>query len=177
MSRRAEQVDLVVPVTDRDHQRGSPDAPVTLVEYGDYQCPYCGKAYPIIQEVRKRMGKDLLFVFRNFPLSQIHANAEHAAEAAEAAAAQDQFWAMHDRLYERQFALEDDNLLEYAADLGLDVPRFAADMEAGTYRDRVRDDFRGGVRSGVNGTPTFYINGVRHDGSWDLPGLLSALER
>src|SRR3954465_1195043 len=147
MSRRAEQVDLVIPVTERDHQRGSPDAPVTLVEYGDYQCPQCGKAHPIIQEVRKRMGDGLLFVFRNFPLTQIHPNAEHAAEAAEAAAAQDRFWQMHDRLDQRQFAREDDNLLEYAADLGLDVKRFAADLEAGTWRDRVRDDFRGGVRS------------------------------
>src|SRR5205085_11175872 len=100
----------------------------------------------------------------------------HAAELAEAAAAQDRFWPMHDLLYERQVALEDDNLLEYATQLRLDVERIAAELEEGTYRDRVRDDFRGGVRSGVNGTPTFYINGMRHDGSWDLDTLLKALQ-
>ena len=176
MSRRGEKVDLAIPVSEHDHMRGPMDAPVTLVEYGDYQCPYCGKAHPIIEEIRRRMGDDLLFVFRNFPLTQIHPNAEHAAEAAEAAGAQDHFWEMHDLLYERQFALDDENLLEYAAELELDVPRLVAELEQGTYRDRVRDDFRGGVRSGVNGTPTFYINGLRHDGSWELEALLSALQ-
>src|SRR5437899_2681683 len=152
MSRRKDRVALTPPVSTRDHSAGPDGAPITLVEYGDYQCPHCGRAYPIVKELRRRLGKKLWFVFRNFPLANIHPNAEHAAEAAEAAAVQDRFWPMHDRLFERQFALDDEYLVEYAAELGLDADRLAAELEAGTHRDRVRDDFMSGVRSGVNGT-------------------------
>ena len=160
----------------RDHVKGSAQAPITLVEYGDFQCPYCREAYPIVKQIQERLGARLRFVFRNFPLTRIHQNAQHAAEAAEAAAAQGAFWQMHDRLFERQFALDDDNLLEYARDLGLDADRLGGELMAGTHRNHVRDDFLGGVKSGVNGTPTFFINGVRHEGSYDVQTLLTALE-
>jgi protein-disulfide isomerase len=177
VSRRGERVSLSPPVGPEDHSAGPDDAPITLVEYGDYQCPHCGRAYPIVKELQKRLGKRLRFVFRNFPLTQIHPNAQHAAEAAEAAAAQDRFWPMHDRIFERQFALDDEYLLEYAAELGLDATRVADELAAGTHGAKVRDDFRSGVRSGVNGTPTFFINGVRHEDGFDLETLLAALEQ
>lgn len=167
---------LTVPVGTRDHVTGPKDAPITLVEYGDFQCPYCREAYPIVKQVQEQLGARLRFAFRNFPLTRIHPHAEHAAEAAEAAAAQGAFWQMHDRLFERQFALEDENLVEYAAELGLDADRLAGELAAGTHRDRVRDDFMSGVKSGVNGTPTFYINGVRHENGYDLASLLAAME-
>jgi len=141
---------LVLPVTeDRDHIQGPAGAPATLVEYGDYECPYCGMAYPIVKSIQRRLGSHLRFVFRNFPLTRIHPDAEHAAEAAESAAAQGAFWPMHDRLFERQFALDDDRLVEYAADLGLDADRLRGELDAGTHAARVRDDFMSGVKSGV----------------------------
>src|SRR6266496_862703 len=139
---------LNLPVNDHDHVQGPKTAPVNLVEYGDYECPYTGQAYPIVKEIQKRLGDKLLFVFRNFPLKEIHPHAEHAAEAAEAAGAQGKFWEMHDRLFERQFALEDSSMLEYAADLGLDVGQVAGELAQGTYESRVREDFRSGVSSG-----------------------------
>ena len=178
MSKRREgAAALVVPVGADDHAQGPANAPVTLVEYGDFECPHCGRAYPIVKAVQRRLGKRLRFVFREFPLTEIHPHAEHAAEAAESAAAQGKFWEMHDRLFERQFALEDEHLLEYARDLGLDALRVARDLAAHTYKPQVRDDFMGGVRSGVNGTPTFFVNGVRHDEAWDENTLVAALER
>jgi len=134
------------------------------------------RGVPHRQAGQEQLGDRLRFAFRNFPLTRIHQNAQHAAEAAEAAAAQGAFWQMHDRLFERQFALEDENLLEYARELGLNADRLAGELAAGTHRDHVRDDFMSGVKSGVNGTPTFYINGVRHDGDYDLASLLAALE-
>jgi protein-disulfide isomerase len=167
---------LTPPVSPDDHRAGSEDAPVTLVEFGDYECPHCGAAHPVVQEIRRILGPNLRFVFRNFPLRQVHPHAESAAEAAEAAGAQDDFWGMHDLLFENQDALEDSDLLRYAAALNLDVERFATELAAGLYADRVRRDFRSGVKSGVNGTPTFFINGVRHDASWDLPTLLAAVK-
>jgi protein-disulfide isomerase len=176
MSRRENRAQLTPPVGPRDHAAGPKDAPVTLVEYGDFQCPHCGRAYPIVKEVQRALGAKLRFVFRNFPLTQIHPEAEHAAEAAEAASAQGAFWQMHDRLFERQFALDDDHLVEYAAELGLDADRIRGELEAGTHTPHVRDDFMSGVKSGVNGTPTFFINGVRYDGSWDRDPLLAALQ-
>ncbi len=166
---------LVTPVSARDHIQGPATAAVTLLEYGDYECPFCGQAYPIVKEVQRQLGDALRFVFRNFPLSEMHPHAEHAAEVAEAAAAQGRFWEMHDYLYEHQRALDDAHLLEYAAHLGLDVPRFEREMAEHRYAKRVREDFLSGVRSGVNGTPTFYITGVRHNGSYDLESLLEAL--
>ncbi len=176
MSRRDDRAQLTPPVTPHDHAAGPANAPLTLVEYGDYQCPHCERAYPIVKDVQRTLGSQLRFVFRNFPLTRIHPEAEHAAEAAEAAAAQGAFWPMHDRLFERQFALDDDRLVEYAADLGLDADRLRGELEAGTHAARVRDDFMSGVKSGVNGTPTFFINGVRYDGSWDRESLLEALQ-
>ncbi len=163
-------------VSERDHVQGPAGAKLTLVEYGDYECPHCGRAYPIVKAVQKRLGTQLRFVFRNFPLSNAHPNAEAAAEAAEAAAAQEKFWEMHDLLFEHQDALERQDLLRYAADLGLDVKRFASELAGGVHRSRVQEDFRSGVRSGGNGTPTFFINGARFDGAWDEAGLLAALE-
>jgi len=149
---------------------------VTLVEYGDYQCPYCGQAYPIVKEIQQSLGQKLRFVFRNFPISTSHPHAQHAAEAAEAAAAQGKFWEMHDHLYENQHALDDQHLIRYAADLGLNAERFHSDFTGHVYAARVREEFMGGVRSGVNGTPTFFINGNRHDDSFDFDTLLAALE-
>ena len=167
---------LAVPVNERDHAQGPADAPLTLVEYGDYECPYCGRAYPVVKEIQKRLGERLRFVFRNFPLNTIHEHAGVAAQAAEAAAAQGKFWEMHDILYENQEDLADKDLREYALKAGLEIYRFDADLSGEKYAKRVRDDFRGGVRSGVNGTPTFFINGVRYNGDLALDSLLLALE-
>lgn len=157
---------LTPPVDESDHRRGPQDAPVTLVEYGDYECPSCLMAYPIIKEVQEQMGDRLQFVFRNFPLKEAHPHAAHAAEIAEAAADQGKFWEMHDILYENQEALDDESLLEYAEAIGLDVERVMRALEGREYARRVREDFRSGVKSGVNGTPTFFINGERYDGVW-----------
>jgi protein-disulfide isomerase len=169
---------LAVPVDeDRDHIQGPADASVTLVEYGDYECPYCGAAYPIVKELQARMGDRLRFVFRNFPITTSHPHAEQAAEAAEAAAAQGRFWEMHDLLYENQRLLRDQDLRAYAEQLGVDVERFDKDLAEHVHAPRVREDFMSGVRSGVNGTPSFYVNGTRHDDSYDLDTLLAALER
>jgi protein-disulfide isomerase len=150
---------------------------VTLVEYGDYECPYCGAAYSIIKDIQAQMGDRLRFVFRNFPISTSHPHAEHAAEAAEAASAQSRFWRMHDLLYENQERLGDQDLHTYAERLGLDLERFDHELAEHVHAARVHDDFLSGVRSGVNGTPTFYINGARHDDSFDTATLLTALQR
>ena len=167
---------LTVPVDeDRDHIQGASDAAVTLLEYGDYECPYCGAAYPVIKQVQETMGDRLRFVFRNFPITTAHPHAAQAAEAAEAAAAQGRFWPMHDLLYENQQHLEMDDLVGYAGRLSLDVARFQSELADHTYADRVHDDFMSGVRSGVNGTPTFYIDGVRYEGAYDADSLVQAL--
>jgi protein-disulfide isomerase len=167
---------LKPPVGANDHVQGAANAPVTLVEYGDYECPYCGEAYPVVKALQERLGDQMRFVFRNFPLSQAHPHAEHAAGAAEAAGAQGKFWEMHDLLYENQDALEDEDLVRYAKALHVDAARFIKEMEAHHYAERVRADFGSGVKSGVNGTPTFFINGVRHDGPFDLASLTAAIE-
>lgn len=167
---------LKPPVGAHDHVDGPSAAPATIVEYGDYECPYCGEAYPVVKALQKRLGEQLRFVFRNFPLNEAHPHAENAAEAAEAAGAQGKFWEMHDLLYENQDALAAEDLVQYAGALGLDVPRFVKEMREHRYTERVREDFRSGVRSGVNGTPTFFINGVRHDGPFDLRSLMAAIE-
>jgi protein-disulfide isomerase len=167
---------LTVPVSERDHIRGSVTAPLTLLEYGDFECPYCGAAHPILEEVRALLGPRSRFVYRHFPLTNVHPHAESAAEAAEAAGAQGRFWEMHDRLFEHQDALEDEDLVGHADALGLDVERFVEELADGVHAPRVRQDFLSGVRSGVNGTPSFYINGVRYNGQYDLASLLAALE-
>jgi protein-disulfide isomerase len=170
-----EIVKLTLPVSLRDHIQGKDTSPLTLLEYGDYECPYCGQAYPIIKQVQKHFGPKLRFVFRNFPVSQIHPHAQHAAEAAECAATQNKFWEMHDYLYEHQQALDDKHLEKYASELALDLARFKNDMSMHVHAARVREDFLSGVRSGVNGTPTFYIDNTRYNGSWDLETLLETL--
>src|SRR3981081_905596 len=176
MSTNDEIARLSLAVGERDHIQGPVDAAVTLVEYGDYECPHCGRAYPIVKAIQQRMGPRLRFVYRNFPLRESHPHAQQAAEAAEAAGAPGKFWEMHDRLFERQFALDGEDLIEYAGDLGINVAGVAEELGGGVYEPRVREDFRSGVTSGVNGTPTFFINGARHDDSWELEPLLATLE-
>jgi protein-disulfide isomerase len=171
----SKQPHLTLPVSKRDHIQGPSSAPVTLVEYGDYQCPHCLQAYPIMIDIQEHLGDRMRLVFRNFPLTTMHPNAEHAAEAAEAAGAQGRFWEMHDYLFEHQNHLDDAALLRYAGELGLDVKRFERDLREHAFVARVREDFQSGIRSGVNGTPTFFINGVRHDGAWDLGTLTAAI--
>ena len=158
---------FTLPVANRDHIQGSIDAPIMLLEYGDYECPYCGAAYPIIKAIQERLDKRLCFAFRNFPLVNSHPHAQHAAEAAEAAGAQGKFWEMHDILFENQEALDDEDIVQHATTLGLDGGRVIGEVLAGTHTPRVREDFRAGARGGVNGTPTLFINGVRHEGGPD----------
>jgi protein-disulfide isomerase len=150
---------------------------MVLVEYGDYQCPYCGAAYPIVKRVQNELGSSLRFVFRNFPLTNIHEHAQWAAEVAEASAAQGMFWEMHDYLYENQSSLGDEAFFaKFGAKLGLDMTRLNREVAQHLYSARVREDFMSGIRSGVNGTPTFFVNGVRYDGYPGFGPLLSALK-
>ncbi len=168
-------IPLTLPDPDRDHIYGSADGSIRLLEYGDYECPFCAEAQPIIKKIQRRLGDDLLFAFRHFPLTNIHPHSKHAAEAAEAAAAQGSFWGMHDVLFENQDALEDEYLAAYAAELGLDETRLIREVTSSIYAQRIREDFKSGMRGGVNGTPTFFINGERYDGARDLKHLLDAL--
>lgn len=171
------KAELILPVSSkRDHCYGPNEAPVTLLEYGDYECPYCGRAYTIIKGIQDYFENELRFAFRHFPLTQVHPHAQHAAESAEAAGAQGMFWEMHDMLYENQAALDDPSLREYALALELDMDRFDTEIMTHAHANRVREDFRSGVMSGVNGTPTFYLNGIRYDGSWDGDSLRIAIE-
>ncbi len=167
------RISLTLPDPERDHFQGSADAPIKLLEYGDYECPFCGDAHAVVQQIQRRLGDDLLFAFRNFPLANIHPHAEHAAEAAEAAAAQGNFWSMHNLLFKNQSALEDEDLAAYAGELRLDANGLIREVIASVYAPRIREDFKSGVRGGVNGTPTFFINGERYDG--DLGQMLSVL--
>ena len=168
---------LKVPVGDRDHILGPADAPLTLLEYGDFECPHCGRAHPIVASVLGQMGSSVRFVYRHFPLTQIHPHAEAAAEMAEIAGERGRFWAMHDLLFENQRALDDEDLVDYASRLGIEPDFAASALASRSYAGRVQEDFMSGVRSGVNGTPTFFINGIRYDGDWDEPTLLDALQR
>ena len=167
---------LTQPVSVRDHAEGPADAPLTLVEYGDYQCPYCGAAYPVVKHLQKTLRKKLRFVFRNFPLTQLHPYANIAAKAAEAAALQGKFWEMHDLIFEQQTFLEPDIIPLWAERIGLDLKKFGNDSEEDIVEKRIQEDRQSGIRSGVNGTPTFFINGTRYDGSPDYDSLLAALE-
>ena len=167
---------LSPPVGEGDHAQGPADAPVTLVEYGDFECPHCGRAHPILKRVQRRLGDRLRLVFRHFPLGEIHPHAVHAAEAAEAAGAEGKFWEMHDVIFEHQAALDDRSLVRHAESLGVDGARVARALETSEFEERVRADFMSGVRSGVNGTPTFFINGQRFDGAWGEEELVAALE-
>ena len=167
---------LKVPVGPGDHAQGPADAPVTLVEYGDYECPHCGHAYPIVKALQKKLGKQLRFVFRNFPLREIHPNAEAAAETAEFAATHGKFWDMHDLIFENQNSISEQMLEELAHRLTLDRQALRDALMSGTFAERVRGDFSIGGRSGVNGTPTFFINSRRHDGDFELETLLQAIQ-
>jgi protein-disulfide isomerase len=168
---------LSLPVRKLDHIRGPHDAPVTLLEYGDLECPYCGQAHFVLDALQEELGSLFRLVFRHFPLTSIHPHAEEAALAAEAAGAQGRFWEMHDVLFENQRALEDENLVEYAQALDLDLSEFGDAMRTGKELPRIKEDFLSGVRSGVNGTPTFFINGERHDGSFEYPVLYAAIKQ
>jgi protein-disulfide isomerase len=167
---------LTLPVGPRDHAQGPATAAVTLVEYGDYECPYCGRAYPIVKALQKHMGDAMRFVFRNFPLTEIHPHAGLAAQAAEAAGERGKFWEMHDLLFENQKALDLAHLASYANRLEIDPVALGEALQRGVFEARVQEDFLSGVRSGVNGTPTFFINGARYDGIWELPHLTAAVE-
>lgn len=164
---------LTVPIKERDHLRGSPDAPVVLVEYGDFECPYCAAAYRVVKKLET--CRTLAVVFRHFPLVNVHPRAELAAEAAEAAGAQGRFWRMHDVLFEHQDALAPADLMKYAAALRLDGKRFARDLSGHVFLPKIRDDMKGGLQSGVQGTPTFFINGVLHQGGHDEASLLASI--
>jgi len=174
MSSGIRKARLTVPAVGRDHLQGPTDAPITLLEYGDYECPYCGEAHPIVKAVQDRLGNRLCFAFRHFPL-MMHPHAEHAAEAAEAAAAQGKFWQMHNLLFENQDALEDEELAEYATTLRLDAKRLIGEVQNRAHEDRIREDLKTGRRIGVNGTPTFFVNGVPYDGEAEVKALLAAL--
>jgi protein-disulfide isomerase len=167
---------LKIPVSTEDHSQGPDKAPLVLVKYGDYQCPYCGKAYPIVKRLQKALGDKLKFVFRNFPLSEMHPDALNAAKVAEAAALKGKFWEMHDLLYENQDQLDGESLVRYAESLKLDVEDLNEAAGGASVEKRIEADFEGGVRSGVNGTPTFFVNGVRYDGNWQYGPFLSALK-
>jgi formate-nitrite transporter family protein len=169
---------LTLPIGSRDHVEGPAEATLVLVEYGDYECPYCGAAYPIVKKVQKRLGSRLRFVFRNFPLTNMHPYAQQAAETAEAAAAQGKFWEMHDFLYENQTSLGDPAvLLRHARKLQLDAAQLEREVAGHVYLPRIEEDYRSGIRSGVNGTPTFFVNSVRYDGYLEFEPLVAALER
>ena len=176
VTKKGESVKLMLPVSERDHIQGLMSAPVTLIEYGDYECPYCAQAYLITKEIQERMGSKLRFVFRNFPLTKIRPHAYKAALAAETAAAQNKFWEMYDYLFKHGQVLTDDTLKETAAKLGLEVDRFNREFHDGTYSSHVDEDIRSGNDSGVSRTPTFFINEDRYDGLWDLDSILSALD-
>jgi protein-disulfide isomerase len=158
---------LKIPVNINDHSLGNPKASITLVEYGDYQCPNCGIAYPFIKRLMKQFYGEIRFVFRNFPLKEIHQFAMIGALAAEAAALQNQFWEMHDIIYENQKDLDENSLLHYAEILNLDLQKFTSDCQNHDLLLKIEKDFEGGVRSGVNGTPTFFINGNRLNSYYD----------
>ncbi|MGH7653302.1 MAG: DsbA family protein [Gemmatimonadaceae bacterium] len=172
------------PVSEKDHSSGPLDAPITLVEYGDFQCPHCFRAHPVVMAIQKQLGARLRFVFRNFPMTEMHPEALHAAEAAESVAVQagpDAYWKMHHAIFQHQQdsidALDDVNLSRYAKSAGADPKVVRRDLDEEKYASKVKADFMSGARSGVNGTPTFFINGVRFDGDWsNVSGFVSALQ-
>lgn len=166
---------LTPPVDASDHAIGPDSAPVTLVEFGDFECPHCGRAYPIVKDIKAALGDRVRVVYRHFPMTNMHEHAQLAAEAAEAAGVQEGFWEMHDQLFEHQDWLEPADLVSYASDLGLETERFERALDERTYQNDVREDFLSGVQSGVNGTPTFFIDGARYDGELNRDTLLDTL--
>ncbi|MDX2214317.1 MAG: DsbA family protein [Oculatellaceae cyanobacterium bins.114] len=166
---------LILPVSSRDHFQGISTAKITLVEYGDYQCPDCRIAQHIITSIQQQLGDQMRFVFRHFPQSQMHPEAEHAAEAAEAAGSQNKFWEMHTHLLEHQAQLADSNLVEYAIALYLDVNQFLQEMTNDSHVARVQADIESGIQSGVIKTPTFFINDLKYNDGWGLETLFEAV--
>ena len=167
---------LALPVSERDHSQGPATAAVTLVQYGDYECPYTRRSTWVVQAIQQELGDQLRFIYRNFPLTEIHPHALHAALAAEATAAQDKFWEMHDYIFHHQHTLEDVDLAEFAEAVGLDLQQYTRDLAERRTLARIEEDVKGGERSGVQGTPTFFINGVMYRGSWEHDALLAALQ-
>ena len=167
---------LTPPLSAEDHCDGPSGAELELVMYGDFQCPYCTAAYPIVTRIRDQLAGRLMFAFRHFPLREVHPDAQRAAEAAEAATAQGAFWEMHDRLYESRGLLARDHVIGYAAELGLDAERFAAELDSSVHAPRVQRDLDSGIASGVTGTPGFFVGGRLHAGSFDAASLIAALE-
>lgn len=159
-------------VSEKDHIQGNTEAAIVLVQYGDYECPYCWKAYPIVKRLQASLGDHLKFIFRNFPLTKVHPHAKIAALASEAAALQHKFWEMHDLLYERHKDLRYEAILSYAKELNLDLDLFETDIKKTELEEKVDTDFLGGLRSGVNATPTFFINGEKYTESWEEDNLL-----
>jgi protein-disulfide isomerase len=167
--------ELTAPITAEDHVQGSSTADIMLVQYGDYECPYTRMSQHSVHALQQEFGERLRFVFRHFPLEDIHPHARAASTAAEAAAAQGQFWAMHEYLFAHQKALEVGDLRQYASDLGLDVERFERERSTPEAATRIDRDLASGDASGVEGTPTFFINGVRHDGPYEVESLRAAI--
>jgi protein-disulfide isomerase len=167
---------LAPPLGPADHVDGPPGAPLELVMYGDFQCPFCTAAQPILARVRTRLGDELRFAFRHFPLREVHPDAERAAQASEAAAAQGAFWPMHDALYGLRGRLGLEDIAGAAAGIGLDVQRLRAELAAEAHAARVQADVESGIGSGVGGTPTFFVGGVRHTGAFDAQSLIAALQ-
>lgn len=172
-----ENTKLTKPISEQDHIRGPEDARVILVEYGDYECPHCRQVNDIRRELRARLGEKYRYVYRHFPIRSAHTHAQIAAEAAEAASVQGKFWEMHNLLFKHQGELEQTHILQYAAEIDLDLERFGRELTERVYADRVRDDFKSGMESGVHGTPTFFINGNRYDGPWDLESLMAEIQK
>jgi protein-disulfide isomerase len=170
-------MDLDPPLSPDDHVAGSPDAPLELVMFADFQCPYCNAAQSGVSRVRGRLGGRVKFAFRHLPMRELHPNAQRAAEASEAAAAQGKFWEMHDALYARRGQLGDDALLACAAEIGIDAERLRSELESGAHADRVARDVESARLSGVAGTPAFFANGTRVGGAFDAGSLIEALER
>jgi protein-disulfide isomerase len=166
---------LAVPVSEHDHAQGPPDAPLVLVEYGDFQCPHCALLHPRVAEIAHELRDSLRWVFRHFPLSDVHPQGPRAAEAAEAAASQGRFWEMAALLFARQDRLDDESLLHWAKKAHLDTRRFRKELTSGVHAPRVRSDYLGGVRSGVKGTPTLFINGEPYEGMLEFDALVAAL--
>jgi protein-disulfide isomerase len=175
-TQKAEVNLLSQPVSERDHRQGTDSAPVTLLMYGAYECPHCVEGNKIVKEIQRRLGQQLRFVFRHFPRTNVHPHAEAAAEVAEAAGEQGKFWEMHDKLFENYNRLDGDHLIGYAEELGLDMARFDRAITGRIYVGRVREDLQSGFESGVKGTPTYFINGVKHNSSGEFDVLLAAIE-
>ena len=171
-----QRTQLVAPVSERDHRQGPDTAAVTLVQYGDYECPYTRRSTWVVQAIQQQLGDQLRFVYRNFPLTEIHPHALHAALAAEAAAAQGKFWEVHDYIFHHQHALEDADLAGFAEAVGLDLQQYTRDMAERRALARIEEDVKGGERSGVQGTPTFFINDVMYRGAFEQDALLPALQ-